>query len=87
KKNTVKKSKKQEYDFPENLDSLNRWTIPKIEPKVIYQLGTFEKLGLKQVVKTTEESISLNNQETIIRLLDHFDIDSYKSVYKFLHIG
>ncbi|KAG5572451.1 hypothetical protein H5410_062217 [Solanum commersonii] len=27
-----------------------RWTIPKISPKIIYQMGTFEKLGLKQVV-------------------------------------
>ena len=87
KKNTVKNSRLEEYDIPQDLDLLNRWTIPKIEPKVIYQLGTFEKLGLKQVVKTTEESVSLDNDELVIKLLSEKDIDMYRNLYKFLHIG
>ena len=89
-KDTVKNSIKEEYDIPQNLDELNRWTIPKVEPKTIYRLGTFERIGLKQVVKTTEESISLDKDEMIIKLLNEGDINHYrsdKSDYKFIHIG
>lgn len=85
--NSVKNSNNFEYDLPQDLDSLNKWTIPKIEPKTIYQLGTFEKLGLKQLVKTTEESISLHNDEMIIRLFSEKDILPYRNTHKFLHIG
>ncbi|KAG5605751.1 hypothetical protein H5410_027243 [Solanum commersonii] len=49
KKSTVKNSRKEEYNIPQHLDLLNKWTIPKISPRIIYQMGTFEKLGLKQV--------------------------------------
>ncbi|KAI5675241.1 hypothetical protein M9H77_06191 [Catharanthus roseus] len=35
-------------DIPENLEALNKWTIPRVDLKTVYQLGTFEKLGLKQ---------------------------------------
>ena len=87
KNSNIKNIKNEEYDIPQNLDLLNRWTIPKVEPRLIYQLGTFEKLGLKQVVKTTEESISLDNDEMIIRLLSEKDISHYRQTHKFLHIG
>ena len=83
----IKNMKNEEYDLPLDLELLNRWTIPKIEPRLIYQLGTFEKLGLKQIVKTTEESISLNNNEMIIKLLSENDIGQYRLTHKFLHIG
>lgn len=85
--NTVKNSIEEEYDIPQNLDLLNKWTIPRIDPKVIYKFGTFERLGLKQVVKTTEETISLNKDEMILRLLSNKDLDRYKRLYKFIHIG
>ena len=87
KNDSIKNTKNEEYDIPENLDLLNKWTIPKIEPRLIYQLGTFEKLGLKQAVKTTEESVSLNNEEMVLKLLSNKDIDLYRHTYKFLHIG
>ncbi|KAL8530787.1 hypothetical protein ACS0TY_007722 [Phlomoides rotata] len=76
----------EEYDISMNLDLLNKWTIPKVKPKRVYQLGTFEKLGFKQVVKTNESSIPLNNQEMIIRLLNK-DLMPYLSTHNFLHIG
>ena len=52
---SVKNQRKEEYDIPKNVDLLNKWFIPKIEPRLIYQLGTFEKLGLKEIMKTSEE--------------------------------
>ncbi|KAG5576986.1 hypothetical protein H5410_057120 [Solanum commersonii] len=49
KKSTVKNSRKEKYDITQHLDLLNKWTIPNISRRTIYQMGTFEKLGLKQV--------------------------------------
>ncbi|KAK9724018.1 hypothetical protein RND81_05G042000 [Saponaria officinalis] len=87
-KSTVKNSTTTEVELPQNLDLLNKWTIPKVNTKTIYQLGTFERLGLKQVVKTTEESISLNNTEMVLQLLNKYDLEPYrKAEHKFIHIG
>ncbi|KAL9680935.1 hypothetical protein QQ045_012716 [Rhodiola kirilowii] len=83
----VKNKLKEEYDLPTNLEALNKWTIPKIEPSLIYKLGTFEKMGLKQVVKTTEETIPLDSEELTIRLLDESDLLLYRNSHKFIHIG
>ncbi|KAG5590172.1 hypothetical protein H5410_040686 [Solanum commersonii] len=47
KKSIVKNSRKKEYDIPQHLDLLNKWTIPKISPRIIYHMGTFEKIGFK----------------------------------------
>ena len=38
---TVKNIRKKEYDMPQQINLLNKWTIPKIQPKVIYQMNTF----------------------------------------------
>ncbi|KAG5568234.1 hypothetical protein H5410_064754 [Solanum commersonii] len=65
----VKNSRKEEYDIPQHLDLLNKWTIPKISPRIIYQMDTFEKLGLKQVVKTTEETITIDSDNQTFRSL------------------
>ncbi|KAK9697743.1 hypothetical protein RND81_08G058200 [Saponaria officinalis] len=87
-KTTVKNSTTTEVEVPLNLDLLNKWTIPRVNTKTIYQLGTFERLGLKQIVKTTEESISLNNTEMVLQLLNDYDLKPYrKDDHKFIHIG
>ncbi|KAK9714202.1 hypothetical protein RND81_06G079400 [Saponaria officinalis] len=87
-KTTIKNSIIKEVEVPLNLDFLNKWTIPKVNTKTIYQFGTFERLGLKQVVKTTEESISLNNTGMVLQLLNNYDLEPYrKDDHKFIHIG
>ncbi|KAG5607608.1 hypothetical protein H5410_029100 [Solanum commersonii] len=86
-RSTVKNSRKEEYDIPQHLDLLNKWTIPKISPRIIYQMGTFEKLGLKQVVKTTEETITIDSDNQTFRLLSDNDLAPYKDIYRFMHIG
>ncbi|KAG5621594.1 hypothetical protein H5410_006812 [Solanum commersonii] len=86
-RSTVKNSRKEEYDIPQHLDLLNKWTIPKISPRIIYQIGTFEKLGLKQVVKTTEETITIDSDNQTFRLLSDNDLAPYKDIYRFMHIG
>ncbi|KAG5606941.1 hypothetical protein H5410_028433 [Solanum commersonii] len=86
-RSTVKNSRKKEYDIPQHLDLLNKWTIPKISPRIIYQMGTFEKLGLKQVVKTTEETITIDSDNQTFRLLSDNDLAPYNDIYRFMHIG
>ncbi|XP_070006068.1 uncharacterized protein [Nicotiana sylvestris] len=87
KKNTVKNSRKEEYDLPQQLDLLNKWTIPMVKPKVIYQLGTFERIGLKQVAKTTEETLTVDSDHATFRLLSENDLAHYRDSHRFLHIG
>ncbi|KAG5582539.1 hypothetical protein H5410_053166 [Solanum commersonii] len=74
------------HDIPQNLDLLNKWTIPKVNIKTIYDYGWFDKISNKQLIKTTEQSLALNSSEQIIRLLNKRDIELYKSQYKFVHI-
>ena len=66
---------------------LNKWTIPKVDTRLIYDYGWFDKLSTKQVVKTTEQSLALNSDEQTIQLLNKRDIDLYRSRYNWMHIG
>ncbi|KAG5598445.1 hypothetical protein H5410_029815 [Solanum commersonii] len=86
-KSTVKNSMKEEYDIPQHPDLLNKWTILKTSSRIIYQVGTFEKLGFKQVVKTTEETITIDSDNQTFRLLSENDLALYRNIYHFMHIG
>ena len=86
-KTNVKNCLIEEYEVPKNLDLLNKWTIPKIQPKVLYELGTFEELGFVQSVKTTEENLTMNQNEITLKLLSYNDINRYQTHYNYLHIG
>ena len=85
--NLIKSSRLEEVDIPQNLDLLNKWTIPKVDTRLIYDYGWFDKLSTKQVVKTTEQSLALNSDEQTIQLLNKRDIDLYRSRYNWMHIG
>lgn len=85
--NNIKSSRLEEVDIPQDLDLLNRWTIPKVDTKLIYDYGWFDKLSSKQVIKTTEQSLALNSDEQTIQLLNKRDIDLYRSRYNWMHIG
>ncbi|KAG5568367.1 hypothetical protein H5410_064620 [Solanum commersonii] len=50
-------------------------------------MGTFEKLDLKQVVKTTEETITIDSDNQTFRLLSDNDLAPYRDIYRFMHIG
>ncbi|KAG5570692.1 hypothetical protein H5410_060458 [Solanum commersonii] len=49
-------------------------------------MGTFEKLGLKQVVKTTEETLTIDSDHQTFRLLTENDLASYREIYISMHI-
>ncbi|KAG5576928.1 hypothetical protein H5410_057062 [Solanum commersonii] len=59
-----------QVDVPQNLDLLNKWTIPKFLIKSIYDYGWFDKLSSKQLIKTTEQSLALNLSEQTIPIRD-----------------
>ncbi|WMV38339.1 hypothetical protein MTR67_031724 [Solanum verrucosum] len=84
---STKSTRLEEIDIPQNLDLLNKWTIPKIDIKTIYDYGWFDKISHKQLIKITEQSLALNSSEQTIRLLNKRDIELYKKQYNFLHIG
>ncbi|KAG5615777.1 hypothetical protein H5410_015601 [Solanum commersonii] len=83
----IKSTRLEEVDILQNLDLLNKWTIPKVNIKTIYDYDWFDKISNKQLIKTTEQSLALNSSEQTIRLLNKRDVELYKSQYKFLHIG
>ncbi|WMV58309.1 hypothetical protein MTR67_051694 [Solanum verrucosum] len=83
----IKSTWLEEVDIPQNLDLLNKWTIPKVNIKTIYDYGWFDKVSNKQLIKITEQSLALNSFEQTICLLNKRDINLYRSKYKFLHIG
>ena len=51
---STKNTKLEEVDLPQDMDLLNKWTIPKVELKTIYEYGIFDKIKHKQIIKTTE---------------------------------
>ena len=60
---STKSTRLEEVDIPQNLDLLNKRTIPKIPIKTIYDYGWFDKLSSKQMIKMTEKSLALNSSE------------------------
>ncbi|KAG5571199.1 hypothetical protein H5410_060965 [Solanum commersonii] len=58
---STKSTRLEEVDIPQNLDFLNKWTISKIDTKIIYDYGWFDKISNKQLIKITEQSLALNS--------------------------
>lgn len=85
-RNNVKNQMNEEYEIPKQLDLLNKWTIPRIQPNVLYELGTFEELGFIQSVKTTEENLTMNQDDMVVKLLTYDDIHRYQHTHNYLHI-
>ncbi|KAG5586246.1 hypothetical protein H5410_046680 [Solanum commersonii] len=50
-------------------------------------MGSIEKLGLKQVVNTTEETLTIDSDHQTFRLLSENDLAPYREFYRFMHIG
>ena len=58
-----------------------------MDTRLIYDYGWFDKLSSKQLMKTTEQSLDINSNEQVIRLLNKQDVDLYKTKYNWMHIG
>ncbi|KAG5584788.1 hypothetical protein H5410_045222 [Solanum commersonii] len=68
---------------------MKKGLISKSEAIAIYmeEMGTFKKLDLKQVVKTTEETITIDSDNHTFRILSDNDLAPYRDIYRFMHIG
>lgn len=73
-------------EYPLNEEDLNKWSLPKVDKHLIYQIGTFDFKG-KTTIKMVEQSITIDSTEKTISLLSYDDLKSYMQEYKYLHIG
>lgn len=74
------------HEYPLNEEKLNNWIIPKVEKSIIYKIGTFDFKG-KSTIKTVEQSVTVDNNDKIIHLLNLEEITSYAKNYKYIDIG
>ncbi|KAK1360087.1 MP domain-containing protein [Heracleum sosnowskyi] len=72
-------------EYPNNLDKLNKWTIPTIPTTKIYNIGLFD-LKSRFAVKTIEQTIRISRENQTIRLLTKKDLVPFRD-YSFIHIG
>ena len=61
-------------------------SLPKVSNQVIYKEGTF-KFFLDCTIKTLEQTISLEQDDQVIRLLDSKSIEKHKKDYNFIHFS
>ena len=80
----IKNSQLLEYNT--HTQKLNKWSIPKVKPTSIYKIGMFDFTS-RMVIKTMEQSITLENNDEILRLLESEDTSRYRKNFKFLHIS
>ena len=82
---TIQNAELVDFD-PKKYQSLSNWTIPKVRPNKIYEVGTFD-FKSRMVIKTVEQTLTLNQQDVCLNLLLAKDINRYRKDYKFIHIG
>ena len=77
----------EEINYPKIQNDLDDWKLPKVSTQEIYKKGTFKFLT-DYTIRTSEMSVSLEQDNQIIRLLDGNSIDKHKKDgYNFIHLG
>ncbi|KAL6347349.1 hypothetical protein AAG906_016822 [Vitis piasezkii] len=77
----------EEINYPKIQNDLDDWKLPKVSNQEIYKKGTF-KFFTDYTIKTSEMSVSLEQDDQVIRLLDNKSIDKHKkNGYNFIHFG
>ncbi|PIA28366.1 hypothetical protein AQUCO_07100032v1 [Aquilegia coerulea] len=67
-------------------NELLNWDMPKIEPKRIYNIGSFDyKVAMS--IKTVEHTMPINENKKSIPLITEQDIIRYRQNYHYIHIG
>ncbi|RVW30385.1 RING finger and transmembrane domain-containing protein 2 [Vitis vinifera] len=76
----------EEINYPKIQNDLDDWKLPKVSTQEIYKKGTF-KFFTDYTIRTSEMSVSLEQDNQIIRLLDGNSIDKHKKDgYNFIHL-
>jgi len=73
-------------EYPTEIEDLNKWSIPKVPAKQIYNIGMFD-FKSSVAIKTMERSIQVDNDEQSIKLLNEEDLQPFIDKYNFIHIG
>ena len=77
----------EEINYPKIQNELDDWKLPKVSNQEIYKKGTF-KFFTDYTIKTSEMSVSLEQDDQVIRLLDNRSIEKHKrDGYNFIHFG
>lgn len=77
----------EEINYPKIQNDLDDWKLPKVSNQEIYKKGTF-KFFTDYTIKTSEMSVSLEQDDQVIRLLDNRSIEKHKrDGYNFIHFG
>ena len=84
KEKSVKNSNLIEY--PTEIEDLNKWSIPKVPAKQIYNIGMFD-FKSSVAIKTMKKSIQVDNTKQSIKLLNEEDLLLFINKYNFIHIG
>ena len=77
----------EEINYPKIQNDLDDWKLPKVSNQEIYKKGTF-KFFTDYTIKTSEMSVSLEQDDQVIRLLDNRSVEKHKKDgYNFIHFG
>ena len=76
----------EEINYPMTQNDLDDWKLPKVSNQEIYKKGTF-KFFTDYTIKTLEHTISIEQEDEVIRLLDSKSIERHKKDYNFIHFG
>ena len=77
----------EEINYPKIQNDLDDWKLPKVSNQEIYKKETF-KFFRDYTIRTFEMSVSLEQYDQVIRLLDSKSVEKHKKDhYKFIHFG
>ena len=76
----------EEINYPKIQNDLDDWKLPKVSNQEIYKKGTF-KVFTNYTIRTLEQSVSLEQDDQVIRLLESKSIERHKRDYNFIHFG
>ena len=77
----------EEINYPKIQNDLDDQKLPKVSNQEIYKKGTF-KFFIDYTIRTSEMSISLEQDDQVIRLLDSKSVEKHKKDhYNFIHFG
>ena len=77
----------EEINYPKIQNDLDDWKLPKVSNQEIYKKWTF-KFFTDYTIRTSEMSISLEQDDQVIRLLDSKPVEkNKKDHYNFIHFG
>ena len=76
----------EKINYLKTQNDLDDWKLLKVSNQEIYKKWTF-KLFTDYTIKTLEQTISLEQEDQVIRLLNTNSIERHKKDYNFIHFG